>query len=205
MIKLHAHFMMGILVLMAVLITSCSPVSIPNSTTYQLTSVVPPSNASVKKPSNQSLLVSLPQATAGYDTDKMAYILHPYELGYFTKNQWVDEPRRMLEPLIAESLQNTHQFSAVTEAPFSGFTDLRLDTTLLELHQNFLTNPSQVELVVDVRLVKCSSQRIIAGKRFSITVPALQNTPYGGVQAANQAVAIFLQQLIKFIPEASHL
>lgn len=192
-------FVSSIFIMLSQFMTGCSPVNIPTTTTYQLTALVPPSAYAPAKQRNQSILVSLPLATAGYDTEKMAYILHPYELAYFSENAWVDQPGRMLQPLIVQSLQNTHRFSSVTEAPFSGFTDLRLDTTLLNLHQNFLTKPSQVELVVDVRLVQTASQRIVAGKRFSITTIAPQNTPYGGVQAANQAVGIFLQQLTQFL------
>jgi cholesterol transport system auxiliary component len=184
------------------LMAGCSPVKLPNPSTYQLAPTMPVV-APVNKPVAQTLLVSLPQNAAGYDTEKMAYVQHQYQLGYFTKNQWVDDPASMLQPLMVQTLQDSHHFAAVTGAPFSGATDWRLDTTVLSLQQDFLTKPSQIELTVDARLVQTATQRIVAGKRFIITVPAPSNTPYGGVQAANQATTIFLQQLTQFVVSAS--
>lgn len=184
------------------LISGCSPVKLPNPTTYQLVPTMPVATPT-NKPVAQTLLITMPQNAAGYDTEKMAYVQHPYQLGYFTQNQWVDDPASMLQPLMVEALQDTHHFTAVTGSPFSGSTDWRLDTTVLLLQQNFLTQPSQVELVVDARLVQSSTQRIVAGKRFDITVPTTSNTPYGGVQAANQATTLFLQQLTQFVVNAS--
>lgn len=183
------------------LLAACSPVKLPNPNTYQLAPTLPVNNSSAKVV-NQTVLVTMPEVAAGYDTEKMAYMQHPFQVGYFTKNAWVDDPGSMLQPLMVEALQNSHHFSAVTASPFSGISDLRLDTTVLTLQQNFLTHPSQIELAVDARLVQSSTQRIIAGKRFVITVQAPSNTPYGGVLAANQATALFLQQLTQFVLSA---
>lgn len=180
------------------LLSACSPVKIPNPNQYQLAPAVPDKKL-VSKSSNQSLLISLPQASPAFDTEKMAYVKQAYQVAFFTKNKWVAEPALMLQPLMMQALQNTGYFSVVTSAPFSGYTDLRLDTTLLSLQQNFLTNPSQLEMIIDVRLVRTATQHVIAGQRFTMVVSAPTNTPYGGVQAANEATAMFLQQLDTFM------
>lgn len=195
-IKTSIKSMIGMV--MAFLIVGCSPLKLPNPTMYQLAPTMPVT-ASANRPVAETLLVSLPQNAAGYDSEKMAYVQHQYQIGYFTKNQWVDNPASMLQPLMVEALQNSHHFAAVTGAPFSGLTDWRLDTTVLSLQQDFLTRPSQIELIVDARLVQTATQRIVAGKRFTVTVPAPIDTPYGGVQAANQATTLFLQQLTQFV------
>ncbi|MFN7098054.1 MAG: ABC-type transport auxiliary lipoprotein family protein [Gammaproteobacteria bacterium] len=185
-------------IMIVFLLMACSPVKLPNPETYQLAPSIPNSSTSPQG-LGQTVLVSIPQVAAGYNTQKMAYMQQPFQVGYFTKNQWVDDPGAMLQPLMVEALQNSHYFHAVTGAPFSGVTDLRLDTTVIMLRQDFLVNPSQSELAVSAQLVQSSTQRIIAGKRFSITVPTVSNTPYGGVQAANQATTLFLQQLTQFV------
>lgn len=190
------------LVLVSVL-TACSPVDIPNPTLYQLAPVLPDKGIP-KKSSHLSLLVSQPQAAPTYQTDKMIYVKAPYQIGYFTENRWSAEPAKMLQPLIMQSLQNTNYFTVVTSTPFSGYTDLRLDTTLLKLQQNFTTNPSMVELAIDVRLVSTITQHVIAGKRFVVTVPA-ENNPGGGAQAANQAIASFLEQLNSFLINVNYI
>jgi cholesterol transport system auxiliary component len=193
--------------LTALTLTACSPVKIPSYTTYTLTMPAPVTTAANKPATpmtaTQTLLVSRPNAAAGFATQKMAYIAQPYQLQYFTKNQWVAGPANMLQPLLVQSLQNTNQFKAVVGSPFAGKTDLRLDTTVVALQQNFITQPNQEELIIDANVVSTSDQRLLAGKRFTITVPVSQRSPYGGVQAANQAISLFLPQLNTFVITAA--
>lgn len=196
----------GVLALVTLLmLTACSPVKIPAYTTYTLTMPATQNIAMAKQPglAMQTLLVSHPNSASGVATQKMGYIAQPYQLQYFTKNQWVDQPAGMLQPLIVQALQNANQFKAVVGAPSSGQADYRLDTTIVALQQNFLTQPNQEELVIDANLVQASTQKLLASKRFAVQVPISQRSPYGGVQAANQAVALFLPQLTAFVITAA--
>jgi cholesterol transport system auxiliary component len=179
--------------------TACSPVKIPDNSTYILTLPPQPVGVAGIPVSYKTVFVSQPDAAPGANTQKMAYVKEAYQLEYFTKNQWVDKPANMLLPLIVQTLQNTHRFKAVVGAPFSGVSDLRLDTTVLALRQNFMTKPGEEDLVVYAQLIRTSTQEVIASQRFAVQTPVANATPYGGVQAANQAVAVFLQQLTQFV------
>ncbi|MBA2711008.1 MAG: membrane integrity-associated transporter subunit PqiC [Tatlockia sp.] len=178
-------------------ITGCSPVKTAVINQYKLDSF------SVQRLgqsySRQSIFISLPEAAAGYQDSTMMYVRRPFELNSFTKNSWVDQPANMLLPLLAQSLQSTSYFYAVTSTANSEHTDYRLDTQLIKLQQNFLTIPSQVDFAAKVVLTHVSDKRVIASRLFSDHVKCPSDTPYGGVIAANKATRLFTAKVSKFV------
>lgn len=151
------------------------------------------------KPTNKVLLVSEPKAAPGYDSSKMVYLKEPYHLQNFVKHEWVDTPALLLQPLIVESLRESQHFKAVVTPPFSGLSNLRLDTEIVQLQQNFIRNPSEVEFVINAQIINADTRHVIAIQRFAYSVPAVAGTPYAGVYATNQAVNDFLKQLAQFV------
>ncbi len=151
------------------------------------------------KHSSVSLLITQPEAAAGYQTEQMFYVKKPYELNAFVHNAWISSPANMLFPLIMQSMQDTGYFYAVATTPYSDKADYRLDTQLIELEQNFLCKPSALEMAIKVVLTHVADDRIIASRiiREHINCPA--ETPYGGVVAANQATQAFTATLSEFV------
>lgn len=146
-----------------------------------------------------SILVTAPEASAGYQTESMLYETKPYELEAFANNAWAGRPAKMLLPLILQSLQYTGYFYAVTSSPYGEKADYRLDTHLLELQQNFLVKPSVIKLVVKVVLTHIEDGRVIASQIINQCVPCPADTPYGGVVAANEAAQKFTATLTDFV------
>lgn len=146
-----------------------------------------------------SILVTDPQASAGYQTESMLYESKPYQLEAFANNAWAGRPAKMLLPLILQSLQYTGYFYAVTSSPYGEKADYRLDTHLLELQQNFLVKPSTIKLVVKVVLTHVADGRVIASQIINQCVPCPADTPYGGVIAANEATRKFTAVLTDFV------
>lgn len=180
-----------------ILLVSCSPVKLQQSNSYKLEAY---SNKQyTPQASKQSILITLPEAVAGYQTADMLYMKKPFELSPFTKNVWVDPPADMLLPLIAQSLQRSGYFNAVTSTTNSELTDYRLDTQLIELQQNFITIPSHIDLVVKVVLSHVSDNRVVASRLFSHHVKCPVDTPYGGVTAANIATKNFTAEVTAFV------
>ena len=185
---------------MTLLLQGClSPVKTPTISNYILNEVN--TNTVQAKRTSKILLVSPPQAAPGYDSRDMVYIKKLYQLEKFAKNRWADEPTKMLQPLIIQSLQNTRHFHAVVSAPFSGLYDLRLDSKLLQLQQEFLSTQSLVRLKIYMQLVDATTLKVINSRNFVIVVPATEANPYAGVLATNCAVKKFLQQLDVFVVE----
>ncbi len=144
------------------------------------------------------LAVSVPRARAGYDTAQMAFVRAPYEVEYFAKSRWADTPSRMLAPLLVQALEQAGGFRAVVQAPNAVPADLRLDTELVRLQQNFATRPPQVELALRAQLVDVRSRRVLATAEFEEIEPATREDAYGGVVAANRALQRILVRLADF-------
>lgn len=175
-----------------------------NPAFYSLDRVRPAEAPSTRRMSKSapSLLVSTPRAAAGFDSQRMIYLRQAHQLEYFAHSEWVDTPARMLSPLIVAAVSDSGAFRAVLQTPSSASGELRLDSEILLLQQEFLGQPSQVRFVLRASLVDAVSRRIVATRDFEGLAKAPSDDPYGGVLAANQAVQAVLGKLAEFCAEA---
>lgn len=188
-----------VLFVMLFLLSSCSVFSPINDvkTTYKLNAVPHPL---IKKAHRRiALLVTEPETDAFYNTTQIAYTTRPYQIGYFAKNSWAATPSRMLQPLLVQTLQQTRYFFTVSPSSLAGGQyNAILNTEILRLEQDFSQNPSQVHFALRAQLVNATTNKVIAAKQFSAVEIAHENTPYGGVIAANRAVKRVLKQIAEF-------
>ena len=147
------------------------------------------------------MLVSQPEAEPGFETQRMVYIKRPYELEYYAVNQWADTPVRMFTPLMVQALNQNDAWRAVIPLPSSIRGDYRLDTHGFLLQQEFLQQPSRVRVVVRMQLVDLKESTILSTRVFEVVENATSENPYGGVQAANRAVAALLDQIASWLRE----
>jgi len=144
------------------------------------------------------LEVSAPRASPGFDTPRMVYVQKAYELDYFADNRWADAPARMLGPLLTQALERSGGFRTVVQAPTVVPADVRVNTELIRLQQNFAIRPGRTELVLRVQLVDVHARRVLATRMFEETENTPSEDAYGGVVAANRALERVLEQLIEF-------
>jgi cholesterol transport system auxiliary component len=144
------------------------------------------------------LLVARPQAHGAYDTPRIAYMQQQYGLRYYTRSQWADTPARMLAPLMADALNSGGRFQALYTGVGGVAADLRLDTELERFHQDFTRQPSEMHVTLRAQLVDLDTRRVVATRLFDIRAAAPSEDAYGGVQAANRAVAQLLEALTDF-------
>ena len=150
-----------------------------------------------------ALVVNPPRAAAGFDSQRILYVREPYQLEYFAHSEWVDPPARMLAPLIVAAAENSGTFRSVMLAPTAAAGDLRLDTEIVRLQQDFATQPSRVHFTLRAHLVDNATRRVLAWRLFDASVAAATDDPYGGVVAANRAVQTVLEQLAGFCATAA--
>lgn len=154
-----------------------------------------------------TLIVSTPQAAAGFDGPHMVYLRQAHKLEHFAHSHWVDTPARMLAPLIAEALApGTQTRTAIRTAVPSatgGAGELRLDTEIVRLQHDFSLQPSRVRFTLRATLMDNLTRRVLALHEFDETVVATTDDPYGGVVASNQAVQAVLQGLAGFCNQAA--
>ena len=190
---------MMIVLIIPCLLSGCSvfaPVKTEQANTYVLNALPQPI---IKKPTHPiTILVMVPEASAIFDTTQMAYSTQIYKISYFAKHAWANTPAQMLQYLLMQSLQNTHYFYAVGTPSTMGQFDYVLSTQLIQFYQRFAVSTSDIVLVLKAQITRASSNRVIASKQFSVIEHAPENTPYGGVIAANRATANLLSQVTKF-------
>lgn len=145
-----------------------------------------------------TLVVNDTQAAAGYDSQRILYVRQPHKLEYFAHNEWADPPARMISSLIVGKLEQSGVFRAVVSSPGSASGELRLETEVLRLQQEFTGLPSQVRFALRAYIAEDGTRRVVATRDFEALVPAPSDDPYGGVQAANAAVQNVLEQLTAF-------
>jgi cholesterol transport system auxiliary component len=144
------------------------------------------------------LIVDTPAANGAYDSSRIAYLQQQYGLRYYANSRWADTPANMLEPLLVEAINAGGRIQAVGADSGGIAASLRLDSTLLRFYQDFTVRPSQLRITLRVQLVDLRAQRVVATRVFDIREPAATEDTYGGVQAANHAVAALLQQVVDF-------
>jgi len=70
--------------------------------------------------------------------------------------------------------------------------DYQLDTSGLMIQQEFLQQPSRTRVQLRVQLTDVKAQRVMGARMFEALEPAPTDDAYGGVLAANRAVATVL-------------
>lgn len=175
---------------------SLQPVQREQPDTYVLETQFQPTPATAQ--GAHTLTVERPRESAGYDSARMVYVKKPHELDYFSRNQWADTPGKMLAPLLARALEASGAFRAVVLSPGAATGQLRLETVIVRLQQEFLTTPSRVRFTLRAQLIDVPGRRVIATREFDIVENAPSDDPYGGVLAANRAVQRALSATAEF-------
>jgi cholesterol transport system auxiliary component len=202
-IRLPRHTAAAIAGLSVLLLAGCSALSLQQpapSGTYVL-EAEPPGPLALD-PQGPTLLVERPTAAAGYDGADMLYVRKAHQLEHFAHHRWADTPAQMLQPLLVAAAEASGRCRAVITSRSRQGVALRLDTELVRLRQDFRQTPSRVELVVRLYLFDARSGEALASRLIEIDEPTPDDTPYGGVLAANRAAARLLEDLTAWLRTA---
>jgi cholesterol transport system auxiliary component len=160
------------------------PLDLPSETTHSVT-----------------LLVLIPEATPVYASTRMVYTTDAYQVAYFRQNEWAETPAQMIQPLIVTAMSNTHYFSEVLSPPHFDRHTFVLRSEVLELKQDFTSEPAMLQLAIRFHLIREATNQVIATKELSVREPMRERNPHAGVVAANEAIAKVLRELASFIIE----
>jgi cholesterol transport system auxiliary component len=147
------------------------------------------------------LVVAQPTAAPGFGSPRIVYVKRAHELQAFARSAWVDPPARMLGPLLVRALERSGAFAAVTDATSGAAAELRLETELVRLQQEFTSRPSRVRLTLRVQLSEVRSRRVLGVREIEELEEAPSDDPYGGAVAANRAVRRALEAVASFCGE----
>ena len=133
----------------------------------------------------------------------MVYVRKLHVLEHYATHRWADTPAHLLQPLLMRTLEDAAVFRAVVPSGSGVQADLRLDTELVLLRQNFLVQPSRVELTLRVQLVDATGRRVLAARYVEQAQGVASDDAPGGVAAANGALARALSQVALFCDEVA--
>lgn len=145
------------------------------------------------------LLVAPPQSAPGFDTPRMVYLTRPYEVSYFSANQWVDSPSHMLFPLLVMALEQSGVWRAVVTAPVGVRADYRADVSNLVVAQEFLQTPSRIRISWSAQVSDLHTGKVVGSRRFDAVGDAPSEDAYGGVRAANQILGKLLNEMASWL------
>jgi cholesterol transport system auxiliary component len=107
----------------------------------------------------------------------------------------------MFASLMNEVLSRTGTWRAVVPLPSSIRGDFRLDMYGFALQQEFLQDPSLVRVTVRAQLIDVRESRVVGTRAFETVESAPSGDAYGGVVAANKAVAALLDDMASWLKE----
>jgi len=161
-----------------------------------------PAPGAVSKPCF-SLRITTPASAAGLNTTRMAYRTEPNRLDYFAYHEWIAPPEKMIASLMESRLQATGLFSAVMVGSPDVRTDLRLDSEVQVLQQEFTGDGYTYNLAIRVNLVEVKTKTLLASQTFSYFDRAEGNNAEAGVATANLLANRFLDDLSAFLSTSS--
>lgn len=182
-------------------LTACSlgPVQTSQVNTYSLHS----SNTfgqTTNQRNSGILLVTATNASSSFASTNMYYQQQPYQLQSFAKNAWLNTPSDMIANNIVENLNQLRLFKAVFNNVNPGANvSYILNSRLISLYQDFTHKPSVLVMSVQLTLINAKHNQVLASQIFTYNVPCTEDTPYGGVLAANKALGEFLNDMDRFV------
>ncbi|MGH8558891.1 MAG: ABC-type transport auxiliary lipoprotein family protein [Methylococcales bacterium] len=148
------------------------------------------------------IAVSVPQAWPGFDSVEIAYTRTTNLIEYYAQSEWVDTPAHMIGPLLVRAMEDSGYFSAVVVPGGSVSTDLRLDTEIVKMQQEFgAASPSIGRVVLRAQLIDLRTVEILATRTFQATAPAVTDNPPSAVAAMNQALSMVFSQILDYCAE----
>lgn len=152
----------------------------------------------VGRSSGKTLLVTVPGAAPGFDSNRIAYIREPPRLDYYNNSVWSDTPARMLLPILVRAFENTGAFRAVVSPPSPVLADLRVDVEVIRLVQEFMMQPGQVRLTARMKIIDMKSGIVLNTQVFEALEPVPSEDATGAARAANAAVRKILSEMVPF-------
>lgn len=146
-----------------------------------------------------TLLVNLPRAQSGFNTQRMIYVKQDHELHYFAVNQWAETPAHMFLPLLVKALEKTNQWKSVVQMPSPVRGDYQLIPENLLLQHEFTQEPSRVRIHLRLQLVRLKNFQVLATREFTVLENAKTDDPYGGIQATNTATGRLLKEISEWL------
>lgn len=149
-------------------------------------------------PSGPAIRVARICMGSGLSSQRMRYRRGAQRAGYLVRSQWIMPRGEMLAPPVVAVLEVTGHFGAVLQTAASGFADLRVDLKLLDLSQDFTTEPASVDVKLRAQLLDITQQRVLGTRTFAYKASVAREETATAVEEPNNLIGVFLPELAQY-------
>ncbi len=183
------------LLLAAVLLAGCALLSPPQGEPQRsLLNALPEPLPHAARPAGAVLVLPM-DASAAYDTVRMAYSDRPHQLAYYRDHEWAEPPQQMIRKILIGALQQSGAFRLVETQPQATGDGYTLRSELIALVQDETAAAPVLQLTVHFELGNPAG-RAIAARDLTLLEPMAAATPEAGIAAANQAAAKAVAEIV---------
>jgi cholesterol transport system auxiliary component len=170
----------------------------PQRKLYQLKA--PVSFTAPQRHSSAQLLLALPNAPAGLDTDRIALSRSPMSLDYLADAQWTDRAPLLVQTALLDGFEKSGAVPAVGRDSAALRADFVLETELRDFAANYDSpiGVPRVAVAFNVKLIKIPERRIIAQKSVIRQQPAAADTIPEIVRAFDAALGSAVEEAVRW-------
>lgn len=184
------------------LLSACAILSTPDPVeVYLLPSSVRPASATAVEALPWSLRVKRPESGAQLVGRRIVVLPSDNVLSVYKGASWADPAPVMLRDRVIDAFRADGRISAVSSDDRGLHADFELDSDLRAFQSEYRDGAPEVVVRVDARLVRTSTQRILASRRFGVKVPASGVAIPEVVRAFGQAADKVSDELVQWVVE----
>ena len=187
-----------VLIFLALILAGCT-ISTPPITNYTL---MPKHSITIHSSvqTYHTLKLSGTKAPYSLSSKSLLYLKDSQEVGAYLYSQWNDTPSAMIDRYISTSLDESQLFSSLIPKTSTLQSDLLLESSLSSFYHRIHENKtSDGYLDITYFLVDQKTKKMVAHKRFVITVPSQSLDAHGGITALNEATHELSNQCIEWL------
>lgn len=146
------------------------------------------------------LVIEEPLASGGLDSSRIALKPEPTEFQHFAGARWIERAPVMVQTLIIESFESSNRIVGVGRQSIGLRSDYNLKLELREFQAEYFdkTAPPAVRVRINAKLVRQSSQQIIASKSFEFRRVATEDSLRAIVRAFDSALGRAMKRLVEW-------
>jgi cholesterol transport system auxiliary component len=170
----------------------------PQRKLYQLKPAL--SFAAPPRHSSMQLLLALPNAPAGLDTERIALSRAPMSLDYFADAQWADRAPLLVQTALLDGFEKSGAIPAVGRDSAGLRADVILESDLRDFAAIYDSPnaPPRATVAFTVKLIKIPERKIVAQKSVSRQQPAAGETIPEIVRAFDTALGGAVEEAVSW-------
>jgi cholesterol transport system auxiliary component len=144
------------------------------------------------------LLIAMPSAPAGLDTERIALSRAPVTLDYFADAQWADRMPFIVQTALVEGFEKSAAIPAVGPESLGVRSDFVLETAIGDFQAVYDSpdGPPRIAVRFNAKLVRIPERRIVAEVSVSREAKAAGNSMPEIVRAFDQALGGAIEELV---------